>query len=211
MTDGYYDRVRSDVVAYLPKRTPRVLEIGCGAGATLRHLKAEGRADWVAGVEIVPSLAEEARASLDAFWSENIEAFDPPIEKGSLDAILALDVLEHLVDPWKAAERLKEWLKPGGLLIVSLPNVRSFKVLAPLLTRGRFTYTDGGILDRTHLRFFVRETAISLVTGAGLELKRVEALGIKKYKNKWWIIQLSLGALRDFYALQFLVIGQRPA
>jgi hypothetical protein len=81
----------------------------------------------------------------------------------------------------------------------------------PLLTAGRFAYTDGGILDRTHLRFFVRETAVELVAKAGFEVAQVEALGIKKYKNKWWFIQLTLGALRDFYALQFLVVGRRAA
>ena len=64
---------------------------------------------------------------------------------GQFGLILCLDVLEHFVDPWRAVDRLvREYLAEGGAILVSVPNVRHYSVLRPLVSQGGWNYTDRG-------------------------------------------------------------------
>ena len=85
------------------------------------------------------------------------------------DAVLMLDVLEHLVDPADVLRRVRSTLRPGGVGLVSLPNVAHWSVRKEL-AMGRFRYTPSGLLDATHLRFFTLQTGTALVEGAGWEI-----------------------------------------
>ncbi|NBS01797.1 MAG: methyltransferase domain-containing protein [Rhizobiales bacterium] len=112
------------------------------------------------------------RSVLDEVWCGDLEAtlFETEIAPASLDAILCLDVLEHLVDPWTVVKRLSPLLAEDGRLIISIPNIRNWKFIRKLLMNGDFHYRDAGLLDRTHLRFFVRDTAIELAEAGGLKV-----------------------------------------
>jgi SAM-dependent methyltransferase len=88
------------------------------------------------------------------------------------ECIVFADVLEHMVDPWDAVRRARAMLAPGGVLVVSIPNISHASILRGL-KRGRFDYADYGILDRTHLRFFTRATAVDLVEQGGFEIEFV--------------------------------------
>lgn len=207
----YYATVRSNVFALLPEKVNRVLEIGCGTGNTLKWLKDNRGSEWVGGVELNHEAAAEARHKLDALYEGNIEQLDLAIQPSSLDLILCLDVLEHLVDPWKLAARLQKLLKPGGALIISVPNIRNRLVLFPLLFKGKWDYAEAGILDRTHLRFFVRETAIQLVESAGLQVDMVGATGLeRKTKKSRIFLSLLPESIRSFLVLQYLIRGTKP-
>ena len=89
------------------------------------------------------------------------------IAPGAYDAILFLDVLEHLRDPDGVLRAARDWLRPGGRVLCSLPNVAHWRVRLAL-ARGRFDYTENGLMDATHLRWFTRRTARELLTRAGL-------------------------------------------
>lgn len=208
--DTYHGRARSEILPLFTTPVDRVLEVGCGRGATLKMLKDKGLAQWLAGLEIDPEAGAVAASHLDAFQCGDVEAVDLPPEMDNLDAILCLDVLEHLRDPWAMVDRLSARLKPGGVMIASLPNLRHYKVSLPLVFRGKFRYDpQGGIMDATHLRFFVRETAIELLSRKPLVVEQVMTTGIKKGKSKWLINKLLGGALTDLYALQFLIRARR--
>lgn len=183
ITPTYYGFTRTEILPLLPDDVDRVLEVGCGQGATLAWLKQLYPNAWTAGVEISSSAARTAKARLDMVYAGNIEELSIPIERNSLDLILCLDVLEHLVDPWDVVRRMHDLLKPGGVLIASIPNVRNKKVVVPLIFKGTWKYQDAGILDRTHLRFFVRETAIELIASAGLKIDRIDVTG--GYTRGW--------------------------
>jgi 2-polyprenyl-3-methyl-5-hydroxy-6-metoxy-1,4-benzoquinol methylase len=92
----------------------------------------------------------------------------------AFDAIVCADVLEHLAEPERVLSSVREWIAPGGVLLVSLPNVANAAVRLSLLA-GRFAYTEKGILDRTHLRFFTRKSGRNLIEGAGFQVLRVRA------------------------------------
>ena len=93
--------------------------------------------------------------------------------------------------------------------MISVPNVRCLKVLLPLLFRGEWRYCEDGILDRTHLRFFTRESALTLAADSGLSIERCIAhqrLGTRLEKLHRW----TLGRLSDFTPLQYLIAASRP-
>ncbi len=73
------------------------------------------------------------------------------------DCIVCADVLEHLKTPERVLTQCKELLKPGGRLIVSVPNAGYCGLVAELM-QGEFRYRREGILDNTHLRFFTRKS-----------------------------------------------------
>lgn len=208
--DGYFDSVRKEIQPLLPKKMDRVLEVGCGSGATLQWLKSEMGCSWVGGVELTEDAAGRAKKRLDFFLEGNIEKIELPIENASLDLILCLDVLEHLVDPWLVVKRLSLLLKPGGALIVSLPNICHRDVLIPLLRHDRWDYEPSGILDRTHLRFFTRKTAIELLEQSGLWVDKIEPIvainkGIKSWLYEWVVNPLTLHMLHRFFIRQYMV------
>src|SRR5262249_41242587 len=100
----------------------------------------------------------------------NIETMsDAELPSARFDLILALDVLEHLINPWSAMRRIHGLLKPDGALVVRIPNVSHCSVSLALL-RGRWDYAESGLMDRTHLRFFTEAGAKALVTSSGLVL-----------------------------------------
>ena len=86
------------------------------------------------------------------------------------DVIMFSDVLEHTVDPGGVLSGFLDYLSDDGRIVVSVPNVANWVTRFGLLF-GRFTYTATGVLDRTHLRFFTRRSAIELVRGCGLEVR----------------------------------------
>jgi hypothetical protein len=97
-------------------------------------------------------------------------------------------------------------LRPGGQLIVSIPNVRHVSVLLPLL-RGHWDYADTGVLDRTHLRFFVRRTAVALIEAVGFSVERVVASNTQT-RTQRLLNLVTLGLLRDLFTVQYYIVAR---
>mgnify|MGYP001297429608 CR=1 FL=1 len=212
MDNRYYATARHDVLAHIPGVPRRVLEIGCGTGATMAALKARGTIEQAVGVELDPVSAAVAQAQFDRLFVSAVEdaPFETAIEPSSLDLVLCLDVLEHLVDPWTVVRRVSPLLRPGGRLIISLPNIRNWKFIARLFFLGDFRYRDSGVLDRTHLRFFVRDTAMALAASGGLEVVDcVDARAYRPYEIRAVLNALTFGLTREWIAKQWIVIAEQ--
>lgn len=207
--DWYYRHARREIAPLLPQHIGRILEIGCSNGATLTWLKEQHAAEWVAGVEYVPDVAREAATYLDACWTGDVERMEIPIERGSLDLILCLDVLEHLRDPWGLLRRIVPLLRNGGSFVTSVPNARNMVLVKQLVLRGRFDYAPEGIMDETHLRWFTRRTAIEMVERAGLRVNRVEVPSRSSARVRLKNL-MTFGLLREFFDFQYLIRGVRP-
>lgn len=145
----------------------RILEVGCGSGALTARIQAMGCT--VVGVEERREAAERARPFCERVVTGDVEAMPLDLAPESFDAILFLNVLEHLVEPEATIRRLLPLLKPEGRVLVALPNVAHWSVRLRLLF-GRFEYEDSGILDRTHLHFYTLRTARALLEEAGLRI-----------------------------------------
>ena len=111
-----------------------------------------------------------------------------------------------MVNPWGAVDRLvSRYLAPGGALVVSLPNVRHYSVVLPLLLQGRWDYEDAGLLDRTHLRFFTRDTAIHLLSHPMLEPARCMGAGFEWPSRKGIFNILTAGVFRELVTYQYFL------
>ncbi|MBJ7471697.1 MAG: class I SAM-dependent methyltransferase [Solirubrobacteraceae bacterium] len=165
---GYFEQGRDDVIALLPQGVERVLDVGCGAGATARGLRAKG-ATTLHGIELVEEAGKTAEQQFDRVLIGSVEEKLAELE-GPYDAVLCLDLLEHLADPYSVLEELRKLTREGGYLLVSLPNARNLMLVKDLVFRGTFGYTPHGHRDWTHLRWFTRKDAVKAFADAGFEV-----------------------------------------
>lgn len=144
-----------------------VLDVGCAGGDLARALRLRGCR--VTGIEYDPVAAEAARPDLEHLVIGDLETMDLAEALGDrrFDAVVLGDVLEHLRDPAAVLRQVPGVLRPGGSVVVSIPNVAHASVRLSLLN-GDFTYRSTGLLDETHLRFFTRESVMQLLEQAGL-------------------------------------------
>jgi 2-polyprenyl-3-methyl-5-hydroxy-6-metoxy-1,4-benzoquinol methylase len=149
-----------------------VLDIGCGRGVLAGEMVERGCR--VVGVDFIPS--DQVAPGLEQYIQTDLMA-NGIAEVGSrlgdrkFDKILLLDIIEHLTDPASVVRECCKLLRPGGQLIVSVPNVANISVRF-LLLFGHFDYSERGILDRTHLRFFTRRTIRELLAAEGCSVAK---------------------------------------
>ena len=172
---SYYSNIRKDLVQMITEKTNvpiKVLEIGCGSGATLAYIKKTYPDASVYGIEYVKEIAECADKKLNVIQGD-VENMDFDFEPAYFDYIICGDVIEHLQYPEAVLDKLKQYIKPGGHLLASIPNIMHAAVIYNLL-RGNFTYQDSGILDRTHLRFFTAKEIIDMFERLGFEIESID-------------------------------------
>ncbi len=142
-----------------------VLDLGCATGYFGRELKKKGC--QVIGVESDKLAAEIAKKYYQQVIVADLEeSHRIKIDGNKFDYVLLLDVLEHLRNRKLLFTVIHKWLKPQGILIISTPNIAHISVRFKLLF-GDFSYTDWGILDKTHLHFFTEETLKKELMGSG--------------------------------------------
>lgn len=165
-----------------------VVEFGCATGYFSNLLQKKGCT--VTGVEINVEAAKVAEkycqqvivADLDFVSVREIL----PVQK--FDIAMFGDILEHLRNPWKILAETKEILKEDGYVIASIPNIAHAAIRLSLL-QGRFDYTDFGILDNTHIRFFTRKTVKELFIKAGYLADIVDCTKLDSFSESHLIPQ----------------------
>lgn len=172
MSATYYAEARPEISRLIAPAGLRILDVGCGQGALAVALKRAGAA-LVAGIEASSEAAGVARNRLDVLVEGDLLEAPLPFAPGAFDVLIFGDVLEHLPDPDRALERLLPLLTDGGQVIVSVPNMRFYLVLARLIV-DRWAYTDSGVRDRTHLRIFTRRSLVRMLENNGLRVERLE-------------------------------------
>jgi SAM-dependent methyltransferase len=160
----YYGEAREDILPYLDADCREVLEVGCGRGATGALLQ-DRLGCRVTGVELNPVVARAAAERLHRVVVGDILEVDPG---GPFDAVVACELFEHLTEQGLFLRRLREWLRPGGRAVLSVPNVGHHSVVGDLLA-GRWDYLPVGLLCSTHYRFFTRRTLEDVLRAAGFE------------------------------------------
>jgi 2-polyprenyl-3-methyl-5-hydroxy-6-metoxy-1,4-benzoquinol methylase len=227
-SSDYFDHERTEVLDAIQKagitRASNVLELGCSSGRFGGRLSKILQADHYVGLDYSEDAILTASEHLDRALVCDLNTAEPSdleLKEEEFDLLVALDVLEHLYDPWQALTRFTACLKPGGFAVVSVPNIQNIAILNGL-AHGQWQYQSEGILDATHIRFFTRATAVQLLTGAGLEIIQLGAilnpnpadLQITDEDNHLNLGRFSLHALsRDesmaFFVFQYILVGQR--
>jgi methionine biosynthesis protein MetW len=166
-----YETPRAEIAKRVPATARRVLDLGCATGGLAMLLKARGDVE-VVGVERDEGYAAAAEQHCDRVVHADLEALAPD-ELGRFDCLVAADVLEHLVDPWSALGAYARLLDPGGIAVISLPNVAHWSTYAALL-KGSWPRNPEGIHDATHLRWFTLRDGRELMEQAGLTVATID-------------------------------------
>ncbi|MYA09339.1 MAG: class I SAM-dependent methyltransferase [Holophagales bacterium] len=169
----YYGGERADVLPLLPPdlgTESSVLEVGCGRGATAALIRERFGCRTV-GIELNPEAALAAESRLDRVIRGDVQAVEPG---ETFDAIVAFELFEHLTDGQAFLERAAGWLRPGGRMVFSVPNVGHYSVVEDLIA-GRWDYVPMGLLCATHVRFFTRRTLEDWLHAAGFDRYRIDA------------------------------------
>jgi O-antigen biosynthesis protein len=226
--DGLYHlNVRNELIALIPEPPRLVIDIGCAGGATGARIKQLHPGARVIGLETHRGAAQAASKLLDQVIVESIESIDLKdfrVEPGSVDAVIAGDVLEHMVNPWQVLDRLRPFLSPRGAVVASVPNVRNLALVGELVDGGDWRYDASGLLDITHLRFFTVASLHRLfeesgyeVTGVGFNfdprltglLEQASSVEVPSLQSGRFMIQgVTPRELEEFCAWQILAVAQ---
>jgi SAM-dependent methyltransferase len=206
MTASYYRFVRREIESLLPPSASLIVDVGCGEGLTAAWLKSRYPGSTTIGLEGNPELSDRLAANVDE--AKIVDLNGPLPDVGAPDLLLFLDVLEHLARPETVLSELTANMPADGTVIISVPNIAHLSVSLPLFMRNEFAYRDAGILDRTHLRFFVLRSAISLLSDAGFTVTGGIRLGFDGPRTKLldWI---TFGLLREKLTKQYILAATR--
>jgi SAM-dependent methyltransferase len=211
----YFDHPRPQMRAFVPANARVILDVGCGAGGFAAGLREERRREGheleIWGLELDPAAAEVAGGVLDRVLQGPAEELVIRLPEAHFDCVCCNDVLEHLAWPDRVLRDLRRVLKPGGVVVASIPNVRYFGNVWDLVVRGAWSYTDEGILDRTHLRFYTRASTADLFAAGGYRLLRQEGINPTHGWRFRVVNVLSLGRWRDMRYLQFACVATADA
>ncbi len=215
--DLYHDNFNPDLLKLIPPDAKIILEIGCGNGRLAEAYRRVNPGVKWQGIEPDEYACREARDRMDVAIPITAEVFaaSPACSDRHLaDCLILGDVLEHLEQPWDVLRALRHHLAPGAQALASIPNIGHWTVIRDLLN-GKWTYTDEGLLDRTHLRFFTLDSIRELFEGAGLQVFEIRGREIGNEGHGRFLEYLDKCPLpgdfaRQSRAFQYLVRAVKP-
>lgn len=106
---------------YIDGGSPVVLDVGCSSGAMLRSMKERFPEATVIGSDCVPEHLESLAIELTGMPVLQFDVVECPFPDASVDAVVMLNVLEHIENDAEAIRQVKRILKPGGILVLEVP------------------------------------------------------------------------------------------
>lgn len=162
-----------------------VCEFGCSSGMLSKLLKEQGCI--VTGLDIDSeslNYAKEFQKETIIVNLNDIEKWVRLLEGNKYDTILFLHILEHLIEPEKVLSMALKFLKRDGIVIIAIPNINNAKDRFNIFL-GDFNYSEIGVMDKTHLRFYNFKTMKNLIDDCGLI--------VEEYFSPWQV-----NPLREF-------------
>jgi O-antigen biosynthesis protein len=206
-------RTSLSVLASMVPAGSQVLDVGTGSGALGKYLT-ENKTCTVDGVthnpdEVAIASSHYRRLALADLEAGSLETLFPDAR---YDVVVCADVLEHLRRPELVLTGARQLLAEGGRILLSLPNVAYFGLVAELLG-GDFRYRQEGLLDTTHLRFFTRRSLLDFLGRHGWQARRLETIAVELRQSEFEVLAPSLPAavlrhlleLPDALSYQFVV------
>jgi 2-polyprenyl-3-methyl-5-hydroxy-6-metoxy-1,4-benzoquinol methylase len=172
---AYYESSRPEMIKFIPPMCTRILDVGCGSGEFGAYLKRE-RAVVVDGVELCTQVAIKAQSKLDKIFIGSIEEILLSLPQDYYDCVIFNDVLEHLMDPWDVLFKIKRNIKKGAYVVASIPNFRYYYNMYDIVIKKQFNYADEGILDKTHIRFFTKQSIINMLESSGYSVEAMNGI-----------------------------------
>lgn len=225
---AYFDNINNTIFENFPANAQCVLELGCGAGALAAALRSKHKTiDKYIGIEIdshQAGISEQYTTSTLVKNLNNIPNWESDSEisytipSSSFDVVIMGDILEHLYHPLSTLQQAVSRLKKGGIAIACIPNVQHWSVFYNLV-KGYWPQDDGGLFDRTHIRWFTLDNMVHLFQQANLEIQEIMPRVFEAEKGLSVMEDLealarNLGVDPDVLiargqALQFVLTGKR--
>jgi len=166
----YQNAGNPPVLKEVPSSAHIILDVGCGAGDNARALAGQGKV--IDAISASAAELEMARPWCRATMRYNLEEGLPPECPGPYDVSICSHVLEHLADPARLLRDIHRALNSqSGILIVAVPNIMHYRYRVQLLL-GNFDYTDTGVMDNTHYRWYTFASGRTLLEQNGFKVLR---------------------------------------
>lgn len=165
------DDHKADLLTVIPKEIARLVEVGCGRGNLAAAYKAGNPNAHFQGIEADAVAVRTARERCDAVFQLDIESAGQDFftKFADTDCWIFDETLEQFSDPWEVLRRVRAIIPPTGSIVACINNAQHWSLLAKLSV-GDFRYQDGGLLDRSHRRWFTRATILELFNNAGFRI-----------------------------------------
>ena len=197
-------QIRNDLLERIGSDATSILEFGCGEAPLGEALKKRQKCR-VVGVEIDQKAAAVARKRIDDVYCADVREV-VSILKETFDWIVGGDIVEHLDEPWSFLGDLRHLSKPGGRLLLSLPNISNASIVNDLL-HGRFDYVYMGLTCVGHLRFFTKRAIVEMLEIAGWIAEKIEPQPIMKTAENERLIEALTSAGIEFSRDDLLTPG----
>jgi 2-polyprenyl-3-methyl-5-hydroxy-6-metoxy-1,4-benzoquinol methylase len=168
MQHAYPDIVRHDVLRLIPLDGISIGSVGCSCGGTEAELVKAGR--QVHGVDISQPAIDIARTRLTTARCVRPDD-DHPFEDESLDGLILADVIEHIPAAWKYLKSCVRAVKPGGWVVISVPNMRNIDTIRQFWFKGDWPEHQFGLFDATHVQVMSKKRLERWCLDAGLTVE----------------------------------------
>jgi methionine biosynthesis protein MetW len=178
----------------------KFLDIGCGEGTLCNAVR--DRFAETHGIDIAEDAVARARTKGVIAVRANLNSDPIPYPDGTFDTVATLDVIEHVFDPVRFVHEVRRVLRPGGVLVLSTPNIRKLQRIVTLI-RGHFPGTsyDPVGFDGGHLHYFTSRDVVELLSRQGFTI--VSVAGICG-DRRTWKYRLAVGLLGKNFEREFL-------
>lgn len=166
--------IKEAILRYKKSDYPSILDVGCASGIIGQLL---GWKKNIYGIEKNRLLAKKAQKYCEKVFLIDLDEFKPEIFRDKkFDFIICGDVIEHIKEDEELIKQLTQLLDRGGIMIVSLPNIAQifFRFLHLF---GKWSYQETGVMDKSHLHFYTRETAEKLLVKSKLKILEIVPSG----------------------------------
>jgi 2-polyprenyl-3-methyl-5-hydroxy-6-metoxy-1,4-benzoquinol methylase len=208
----YSDAVRQDILRMIPDDGKVIGSIGCGPAGTEAVLAQRGYE--VHGVDVAPEAIEIAKprlASARLISPADREPFSP----NSLDGLILADVIEHIPQAWDALRSFVKAVRPGGWVVISVPNMRNIECMFEFLVRADWPERPVGIFDATHLQVMTKKRLARWCEAAGIPIEkwfdRYDPNGPRRYRFFRTLDLVTLKLIHSWCMYQLQVRCRKPA
>lgn len=208
----YSEHINQSIYSLVPTNK-KILDVGCNTGNLGEKLIKEKNC-IVYGLDYSKKAIEIAKRRLNKAIVFDLETYKIPFKNEKFDIIIFADVLEHLRYPEVILKKYSQLLNKNSLIIASVPNVANINIRLGLLF-GNWNYQKGGILDRTHLRFFTEETMKRLFVDNGYRIIDIDSTPgfnflILRYFKLLKILKERLCKINPkLFSTQFIIVAKK--
>ena len=197
------------------KDIKHILDVGCGYGLLSKQLKRAHPKLNLYGIEQAKEASQSSQKILKLLRCdiENIPLIKSQLKTQKFDVIIFSDVLEHLYDPVGIIKSYQSFLNQDGTIVITVPNIANIFSRIALLF-GYFNYSETGVMDKTHIRFFNKQNLIKLAKESNLEIvgQKYDSILVRWFVPfiKIFVVNKGSGNVLDSKLYQFYFKHIRP-